>query len=69
MKSQNDEKEANVVQLVKKQYCKVALMSKINVWIVAGCTPKSFWLLARHGTRNPGKKDMVGTLTTWYGTW
>ena len=25
----------------------------------AGCEPRSFWFLARHGTRNPGKKDMV----------
>ena len=26
--------------------------------LIAGCTAKSFWLLARHGTRNPGEDDI-----------
>lgn len=30
----------------------------LNFCLLSGCHPKQFWLLSRHGTRNPGTKDM-----------
>ena len=26
--------------------------------LITGCSAKSFWLLARHGSRNPGEDDI-----------
>ena len=35
-------------------------MTQLQIKIhILGCTAKQFWLLVRHGTRNPGDDDIL----------
>ena len=35
-------------------------MTRLNIKIhILGCSAKQFWLLVRHGTRNPGDDDIL----------
>ena len=39
-------------------------MTLPNITIhILGCSAKQFWLLVRHGTRNPGDDDILDMLT------
>ena len=39
-------------------------MTQLQIKIhILGCTAKQFWLLVRHGTRNPGDDDIVDMQT------
>ena len=50
-----NEEDPYVLFSTKTSYLEVD-NENVDPVILPGCEAKSFWLVARHGTRNPGKK-------------